>query len=215
MRGGPAIGRGRERSTTSVATAVIAAIGPGRVTLANGSDAIASTIATMIRSETQPGAARTLPTSGGAPASTRKPPSIATSPAAIAGATSGTTARLTSGDRMASRPNEASTIGSVAACAASDTPRLSASQPGTWPRPTRSIQPVSGVAHAIRPAVASAESWKPASRMSAGSATSRITAAHASAAAARPARPDSRARRTTPAIAPARTTDADAPAKAT
>ncbi len=170
--------------TASVATAVTEATGPGRVTLANGRDAIASTIATMIRSETQPGAARTLPTSDGAPARTRKPPSIATSPAAIAGATSGTTARFTTGDRIASRPNEASTIGRVAACAASDTPRLSASQPGTWPRPTRSIQPVNGVAQAIRPAVANADSWKPASRMSPGSATSRITAAQANAAAA-------------------------------
>ena len=38
-----------------------------------------------------------------------------------------------------------------------------ASQRGTWPRPARSIPPVSGVAQAMRPAVASEDSWKPAS----------------------------------------------------
>ena len=76
--------------------------------------------------------------------STSAPPTSATTPAAIAGATSGTTARLTTGDRTASRPNETRTIGSVAAWAASDTPRLSASQPGTRPRPSRSIQAVEG-----------------------------------------------------------------------
>ena len=70
------------------------------------------------------------------------------------------------------------------------------------------------MAHAMRPAVARLESWKPASPISRGSATSRTAAAHPSAAAARPARPDSRAISTTPAIAPARSTDGDAPANA-
>ena len=146
---------------------------------------------------------------------TRTPPAIATSPTAIAGATSGTTARLTAGARIASRPNETRTTGSVAAWAASDTPRLSASQRGTRPWPIDSIQSVNGVAQAIRPAVASDESWNPASAMSLGSARRRSTAAQPSAAAARPARPVSRASRTTPAIRAARTTDADAPANAT
>ena len=69
--GGAAAGRRpRQRawtaaSATSVAIAATAAAGPGSVTLANGSPAIASTIATMSRSRTQPGAARTLPTTGG------------------------------------------------------------------------------------------------------------------------------------------------------
>ena len=65
------------------------------------------------------------------------PPASATTPTAIAGATSGTTTRLTIGDRMASRPNDTRTIGSVAACAASETPRLSASHAGTRPPPRR------------------------------------------------------------------------------
>ena len=60
-------------------------------------------------------------------------------------------------------------IGSVAACAASDTPRLSASQRGSRPRPIDSIHAVSGVAQAISPAVASDESWKPGVADQAGS----------------------------------------------
>ncbi len=106
-------------------------------------------------------------------------------------------------------------IGRVAAWAARDTPRLSASQRGIRPRPCCSNQSVSGVAQAINPAVASDDSWNPASPMSAGSETSRIVAAQPSAAAARPARPLSRARSTTPAIRAARTTEAEAPEKAT
>ena len=136
-------------------------------------------------------------------------------PAAIAGATSGTTSRFTIGDRIARRPNDTRMIGSVAACAAIDTPRLSASQWGSRPRPIDSIQAVSGVAQAINPAVASDESWKPASLMRPGSVMRRRVAAHPRAAAARPARPVSRASSTTPAISAARTTDADAPANAT
>ena len=45
-------------------------------------------------------------------------------------------------------------VGSVAAWAAKDTPRLSLSQPGTRPRATESIQAVNGVAQAISPAEA-------------------------------------------------------------
>ena len=187
----------------------------GRVTLANGIAAVVSTIPTIRRSDTQPGSARTAPTTGGAPARTRPPPTSATRPAAIAGATSGTMTRLTAGARIASRPNATRITGRVASWAASETPRLSASQRGTRPWPTRSIAAVVGVAQAMSPAVASAESWNPASPMRPGSATRRSVAAQPSAAAARPARPDSRARSTTPAIAPARTTDAEAPAKTT
>ena len=106
-------------------------------------------------------------------------------------------------------------IGSVAACAASETPRLSASQRGTRPRPARSIHPVSGVAQAMRPAVASDDSWKPASPMRLGSLTSSSVAAQPRAALARPARPVSRASRTTPAMSAARTTDGEPPANAT
>ena len=130
----------------------------------------------------------------------------------MAGVTSGTTSRFTAGEMSASRPNEASTTGSVAACAARETPRLSLNQRGSRPRVRRSRRSVSGVAQATRPAVASVDSWNPASLTSAGSARSSRNAARPSAAAARPLRPDSRARRTTPAIAPARSTDGEAPA---
>ena len=54
-------------------------------------------------------------------------------PPSIAAGTSGTTARLTTGETSDSRPNVARTSGSVAACAASEIPRLSASQPGIRP----------------------------------------------------------------------------------
>ncbi|MBI3748224.1 MAG: hypothetical protein HY262_05205 [Chloroflexi bacterium] len=116
------------------------------------------TIPSRIRRIAQPGAASTAPTTAGTPARTSAPPASATSPTAIAGATRGTTARLTAGARIANRPNEARTIGSVAAWAASDTPRLSDNQRGTRPRPAASIQSVRGVAQAISPAVASDES---------------------------------------------------------
>ena len=106
-------------------------------------------------------------------------------------------------------------IGRVAACAASETPRLSASQWGSRPRPTVSIQPVSGVAHAMSPAVASDDSWNPASPTSFGSEMRRSVAAQPRAAVARPARPLSRASSTTPAMSAARTTEGDAPANAT
>ena len=72
----------------------------------------------------------------------------------------------------------------------------------------------SGVAHAMSPAVATVDSWKPASETSAGSASRSATTAQPRAAAAKPARPVSRASSTTPAIAPARRTDGDAPANA-
>ena len=182
--------------------------GGSSVVLANGRAAANCTIATRIRRITQPGAASTAPTASGRPARTAAPPARATSPTAIAGATRGTTARLTIGDRIASLPNDTRTIGRVAAWAAKETPRLSASQRGIRPRPTASIHAVSGVAHTIRPAVASDESWNPASPISFGSLTRRSVAAHPKAAAARPARPLSRAREGRPrAISAARTTE--------
>ena len=184
------------------ATAAKASNGGASVRLAKGTDAAPSTIASTIRNTTQPGAASTAPTNAGAPANTNPPPARATSPTAMAGATSGTTARLTSGARIARRPNETSTIGSVAAWAANETPRLSASQCGSRPRTVESIQSVRGVAHAIRPAVASDESWNPASPMSLGSAIRSSAAAQPRAATARPARPVSLASRTTPPSAP-------------
>ena len=215
----PDLGRRRHHVTPTIAPDASAAAarsaGGSRVTLANGRPAAVSTTVTRIRRITQPGAAMTAPTTAGAPATTRTPPASAASPTAIAGATSGTMTTLTSGDRIASRPNDTRTIGSVAACAASDTPRLSASQPGIRPPPRRPSHSASGVAQAISPAVASDDSWKPASPISDGSLSSRSVAAQPSAAVARPARPDSRASSTTAAMSAARTTEADAPANAT
>ena len=165
-----------------------------------------------MRRITQPGAATTAPRTDGAPAASAAPPG------------QGEDARRhRRGDRAArrrgSRPargpradrTRRGSIGSVAAWAANETPRLSASQWGRRPRPTIRSRPVSGVAQAISPAVANDESWKPASAIRLGSVTRRSVAAQPSAAAARPARPVSRASKTTPAISAARTTDADAP----
>jgi hypothetical protein len=166
------------------------------------------------RSPTQAGTAAIEPRASGSPAPTRSPPSIATSPAAMTGATSGTMSRLTSGAISATRPNEATTIGSVASWAAIETPRLSASQRGARPPVHRSIRSVAALPHAMRPAVASDDSWNPASATRPGSTTSSATAAQPSAAAARLARPVSRATSTTPAMSPARSTDGDAPANA-
>ena len=105
--------------------------------------------------------------------------------------------------------------GSVAAWAARETPRFSVSHAGDRPRVRRSRPAPIGVAQAMRPAVASADNWSPASRTRPGSMNSRTATVQPSAVAACPARPLSRASSTTPAISPARTTDADAPAKAT
>ena len=189
--------------------------GGSSVALANGTSAASRPIETMIVSDSQPGNARTAVRTSGAPTSASSPAPQATAPAAIAMGTTGTIARFAAGEISASRPNVARTTGNVAACAASETPRLSASHPGRRPPPILPIRSPSGVAQAIRPAVASDDSWNPASEMSDGSTRSRSVTAHPSAAAARPARPDSRASRTTPAIAAARTTDGDAPENAT
>ena len=75
---------------------------------------------------------------------------------------------------------------------------------------------MSGVAQAISPAVASDDSWNPASPIRAGSLSSRSVAAQPSAAVARPGTARSRARAgRPPAMSAARTTEADAPANAT
>ena len=86
------------------------------------------------RSSVPPIVARTAGTPGTA---TISPARSAMPPIAIAGATSGTTNRLTRGATSDSRPNDARTIGSVATWAASETPRFSVSQPGNRP-PLRS-----------------------------------------------------------------------------
>ena len=70
---------------------------------------------------------------------------------------------------------------------------------------------MSGVAQAMSPPVAAADSANPGSVTSPGVATRRPTIAQPRAAAARPLRPVSRASRTTVAITAARRTDEDAP----
>jgi hypothetical protein len=106
-------------------------------------------------------------------------------------------------------------MGVVAACAASETPRMSASQrrarPGSGPA-SRAVRPVP---QARMPAVARTDSRNPASPMYDGSTTSSAVHAQPSAAAAPPGRPSSRASSATPAMTAARTTDADGPTKAT
>lgn len=143
------------------------------------------------------------------------PAASATAPAAIAGATRGTTARFTTGDTSESRPNSRRITGSVAACAARETPSDSASQPRSRPGRAPASRFVSPVPQAMRPAVASTERRKPASSTYPGSTSSRPATAQPSAAVARLGRPSSRASRTSPAIAAARTTDGDGPTNAT
>ncbi len=132
-------------------------------------------------------------TAAGRPATGARPPASATAPAAIAGATIGATTRFTAGETSETRPNPARTSGSVAACAASETPSVSASHGWTVrPRIVRR-RSVSGVPQAMSPAVAADESRNPGSLTAAGSATSIASTAHARAVAAAVARPDSRA----------------------
>ena len=102
--------------------------------------------------------------------------------------------------------------GSVAAWAASETPRHSASQPGS--RRRHAAEPAAerrGPGEDARRSRAT-ESWNPASPNSCGSATSsrRRRPAERGRRPPRPARSRARAR-TTPAITAARTTDGDAP----
>ena len=144
----------------------------------------------------------------------RPPPARAMPPAAIAGATIGTTARFTSGATIGTRPNQSRAIGSVAASAASETPSDSQSQPGQRRRRRHGrSRSVSGVAQAMSPPVAAADRANPGSVTSAGPTTSSPATAQPSAAAARPGAPVSRASSTTAAMTAARRTEADAPVR--
>lgn len=195
--------------------ATTASHGTSRSTLAKGSEAPARTSPTITDRIAQAGSPPRVATSAGAPASEMAPARSATAPAAIAGATSGTTARLTTGDTIDSLPNSRATIGSVASWAARETPSDSASHARTRPGAGPARRAESGVPQAMSPAVASAERRKPTSSTSPGWASSRNVIAQPIAAAARLGRPSSRASRTTPAIAAARTTDGVAPTKTT
>ena len=130
------------RPTTPMSAAVPSATtadhGTGTSRLANGSPAATSTSAIIRRRPTHAGSAMAAPSPAGMPAPTSRPAPIATMPAAMTGATSGTTTRLIAGATMARRPNAATTIGKVASCAARETPRLSASQAGARPPVQRS-----------------------------------------------------------------------------
>jgi len=163
----------------------------------------------------QAGRPPTVATSAGAPIEVRQPAARAIAPAAIAGATSGTTPRLITGATIERRPNSRATIGRVASWAASETPSDSASQARRRPGEGPARRAESGVPQAMSPAVASADSRNPTSSMRPGSTSRRRVTAQPIAAAARLGRPSSRASRTTAAIAAARTTDGDAPTKMT
>ena len=130
------------RSTTAaLATPATVDQGAASVTLAKGRDAANRTTETRAARTSQPGRPSSVAASGGTPIPASQPPTRASVPAAMAGGTSGTTTRLTSGARIARRPNPARTTGSVAASAANEMPRLSASQPGSRP-PRQPTEPV-------------------------------------------------------------------------
>jgi hypothetical protein len=189
--------------------------GASRARLARGSPAPTRTVVTIEAYRTHAGRPITVATIPGTPKPTATPTTSASAPVAIAAGTSGTTIRLTSGATSESRPKSRSTIGVVAACAANDTPRTSAMKRRGRPGSSPARRFVSPVPQARIPAVASADSRKPASSIHAGSMSSSPVHAQPSAAAALPGRPTSRARSATPAIAAARTTDGDGPTKAT
>ncbi len=169
----------------------------GIVTLANGSVAARRTIPIRKPSTSAPGRPRIDARTPGAPSVASAPPARARAPVAMASGTSGTTARFVIGESGATRPKASRTRGSVAACAASETPRPSRTQRGSQPA-RRSRAAVIGADQAMRPAVAAAESWSPTSTALAGLATTSRATAQPSAAAAVPGRPDSRARSATP-----------------
>ncbi len=208
------ITRGPVAISVTAAAARMRLAGGARSIEARGTSAAARTVTMMAVRSAQAGKPSIVARPAGPPADTRPPPASARSPAAIAGATSGTTARLTAGATSERRPKASRTIGRVAACAASETPRLSASQARTLPGCGPSSRAVSGAAQAIRPAVAALDSWNPASTARPGSTRRSRNTAQPSAVAARAGRALSRARSTTPAIAAARSTAADAPANA-
>ena len=139
--------------------------GAPSVTLANGSPAPIRTTPTIEPSNSHAGRPPRVATIAGMPAPIARPATTATAPAAIPGATSGTTARFTTGDTSESRPNDRRITGSVAACAASETPSDSASHARRRPGEGPASRAASGVPQAIRPAVAMTDRRNPASSM--------------------------------------------------
>ena len=134
------------------------------------------------------------------PAPPGAPATSARAPAAIAGGTSGTTIRLTAGATSERRPNSRSTMGVVAACAAKDTPRISAIQRRTRPGAGPASRSVSDEPQAMIPAVASTRQPESGVVDPGRVDRSRPATAQPSAAAAVPGRPSSRASSATPAI---------------
>lgn len=203
------------KMSNAEATAARPSQGATSSRLASGSPAPIRTTPTIAAYRPHAGSPTTVARIGGTPAPTSMPTTSASAPVAIAGGTSGTTIRFTSGATSDSRPNMNSTIGVVAAWAANDTPRISAThrrgRVGAAPA-SRSVSPEP---HAMIPAVARTESRNPASKAYSGSIRSSPVIAQPSAAAAVPGRPSSRASSATPAMTPARTTDGDGPTNAT
>ena len=115
------------RAARSTATA------GGSSTLAIGTCARTPETATMAPSTSQPSSANGAPMAAGTPIPMISPAIRATDPTSIAGATMGAISRFASGDTSDSRPKWNRIRGSVAACAASDTPRDSADQPRNLP----------------------------------------------------------------------------------
>ena len=201
--------------STAEATAARPSQGATSSRLASGSPAPNRTTPTMAAYRAHAGSPTIVATTGGTPAFTSMPTTSESAPIAIAGGTIGTTSRFTSGATSDRRPNMNRTTGVVAAWAANETPRISATQRRGregWAPASRSVRPEP---HAMIPAVARTDSRKPASNAHAGSIRSRPVIAQPRAAAAVPGRPSSRASRATPAMTPARTTDGDGPTKAT
>ena len=123
-------------TTTSETAAATESQGGASVRLASGSDAPVRTTVTMAAYRTHAGSPTTVATTPGSPNPTAPPTTRASAPVAIAGGTSGTTIRFTSGATSDSRPNSRRTTGIVAAWAANDTPRMSAdpSTDASWDR---------------------------------------------------------------------------------
>src|SRR5205823_14629482 len=101
----------------------------------------------------------------------RMPAAAATALASITSGTSGTTTTFANGATRLTRSNVARMTGSVVSCAA----RVSATGSGSQAGQRRS-RPSMGAPNAIKPAVASKESWNPTSQSTLG-ATSIITRA--------------------------------------
>ena len=213
--------RTRRLAAHNTASAAAAAssrgVGGSRVMLAPGTVAATRATATKAPRTIAPAEPTTAPLTSGAPSETSHPAASAAAEAAMTGTTSGAAMRLASGDTSETRPKSSRMSGSVAACAASETPSVSTSQPGARSRApgatTRSwSHEVRRVPHASSPAVAATESWNPASPITWGSTVNMATTARPSAAGAVPGRPSSRLPSTAAAIVAARTTLAPAPA---